>query len=257
MLGAMDVSAEEIRVLGCLVEKQLTTPQQYPLTLNALASACNQASNRDPVVAYDEPTVEAAVTRAKTKGLAGFVHPAHGRSALRFRHALDEALGLGDRPLALLAVLMLRGPQTPGELRGRTERMVPFADLREVEAELAALAGRAEPLVARLARVAGQKEDRYAQLLGGTAEPGSRPAAAATPGAAGDGVGGAAPSGGGPDVGDDATTAVRGEDGPAAGTFPGGLRADVERLRWEVERLRAEIDGLRRDLDDLRGQLGA
>ncbi len=125
----MDLSAAEIRVLGSLVEKQLTTPQQYPLTLNALTLACSQSSNRDPVVAYDEHTVEAAVTSVKTKGLARFVHPSHGRSALRYAHALDDALGLAPPQLALLAVLMLRGPQTLGELRTRTERMVGFSDL--------------------------------------------------------------------------------------------------------------------------------
>ncbi len=163
----MDLSAAEIRVLGSLVEKQLTTPQQYPLTLNALTLACSQSSNRDPVVAYDEHSAEAAVTSVKTKGLVRFVHPSHGRSALRYSHTLDEAWGLDTRPLALLAVLMLRGPQTPGELRTRTERMVRFSDLSEVQAELDALAARAEPLVVRLGRGPGQKEDRYGQLLGG------------------------------------------------------------------------------------------
>jgi len=244
MLGAMDVSAEEIRVLGCLVEKQLTTPQQYPLTLNALTLACNQSSNRDPVVAYGDEIVEAAVTSAKTKGLAGFVHPAHGRSAVRFRHALAEALGLGDRPLALLAVLMLRGPQTVGELRGRTERMVRFSDLQEVEAELEALAGRAEPLVVRLARGPGQKEIRYAPLLGATgtvapfavAPPLEHGIPAAASGAGGAGV--ALPAGHG-------------------AVIPGPLGADVERLQAAVALLGAEVDELRRDLADLRAQLGA
>ncbi len=173
--GAMDLSTAEIRVLGSLVEKQLTTPQQYPLTLNALTLACSQSSNRDPVVDYDEETAESAVTSIKTKGLARFVHPSHGRSALRYAHTLDEALGLDTRPLALLAVLMLRGPQTLGELRTRTERMVRFSDLPEVQAELDALAARSEPLVRRLPRGHGQKEDRYAQLLGG-------PVDATTPG---------------------------------------------------------------------------
>src|SRR5579863_6647377 len=96
---AMDLSVAEIRVLGSLVEKQLTTPQQYPLTLNALTLACSQTSNRDPVVAYDERSTEAAVTNVKTLGLARFFHPSHGRSALRYGHTLDEALGLDTRPL--------------------------------------------------------------------------------------------------------------------------------------------------------------
>ena len=94
----MDLSAAEIRVLGSLVEKQLTTPQQYPLTLNALTLACSQSSNRDPVVDYDEATTEAAVTSVKTRGMARFVHPSHGRSALRYAHTLDEVLGLDTRP---------------------------------------------------------------------------------------------------------------------------------------------------------------
>jgi len=161
----MELSAAEIRVLGSLVEKQLTTPQQYPLTLNALTLACSQSSNRDPVVAYDEPTVEGAVTSIKTKGLARFVHPSHGRSALRYAHSLDDALGLAPPQLALVAVLMLRGPQTLGELRTRTERMVRFSDLREVQAELDALAERTEPLTRRLPRGPGQKEDRYIQQI--------------------------------------------------------------------------------------------
>ncbi len=231
----MELSAAEIRVLGSLVEKQLTTPQQYPLTLNALTLACSQSSNRDPVVAYDEPTVEAAVTSIKTKGLARFVHPSHGRSALRYAHCLDEALGLAPPQLALVAVLMLRGPQTLGELRTRTERMVRFPDLREVQAELDALAERTEPLTLRLPRGPGQKEDRYGQLLGSPAPPTWRerhPDRLTTP---------AAP-------------------GPApvldveSGTVDSG---DVEALRAELVELRAEVGALRRALDDLREQLGA
>ena len=243
----MDLSAAEIRVLGSLVEKQLTTPQQYPLTLNALTLACSQSSNRDPVVAYDEHTVEAAVTSVKTKGLARFVHPSHGRSALRYAHTLDEALGLDTRPLALLAVLMLRGPQTLGELRTRTERMVRFSDLREVQAELDALAARTEPLVVRLARGPGQKEDRYGAApgrpVGAGAAPG-RPARAAggrsTPTAAGvnrlpDGDAAAAPS------------ATR---SPTAGRGGGACRPRSASCapRWAHVAPR---------LDDLREQLGA
>jgi hypothetical protein len=228
MLGAMDLAADELRVLGSLVEKELTIPQQYPLTLNALTLACSQSSNRDPVVAYDEPTVEAAVTSVKTRGLASFVHPSHGRSVLRYRHALDEALGLGTRARALLAVLMLRGPQTPGELRARTERMVRFSDLLEVQAELEALATRADPLVLRLSRGPGQKEDRYAQLLG-------------PPGAV-------AGSGGGHDGFRTAPADQAGEHGDGSGA--------EEDVRAEVAALRAEVGVLRRALDDLRAQLG-
>jgi len=164
----VDLTAEEIRVLGCLVEKRLTTPQQYPLTLNALTLACNQTSNRDPVVEYDEAAVEEAVTSAKTKGFAAFVHPSHGRSALRFRHTLDERLGLDVRPLALLGVLMLRGPQTPGELRGRSERLYSFDDIEAVDNALSRLAESA--FVKKLPRQAGFRESRYAHLLSGDVE---------------------------------------------------------------------------------------
>ena len=227
----MELSPEEQRVLGCLVEKQLTTPQQYPLTLNALVLACNQLSNRDPVVHYDEATVEAAVTEAKGRGLARFVHPSHGRSVLRYRHELAEALGLGDRPLALLAVLMLRGPQTPGELRTRTDRMAAFVDLAEVEAELDALARREEPLVARLPRGPGQKEDRFAHLFGSV--PAAAPAEDGPTGSAAAHVPGVAGAPGAPQA------------------RPGPGLAD------EVAELRREVAALRRDLDDLRAQLGA
>ena len=253
----MDLAASEIRVLGSLVEKQLTTPQQYPLTLNALALACSQSSNRDPVVHYDEHAVEEAVTSVKTRGLARFVHPSHGRSALRYGHTLDEAWGLDSRPLALLAVLMLRGPQTLGELRTRTERMVRFSDLGEVQAELDALAARSEPLVARQARAPGQKEDRFAQLLAladPVAVPGAAHAVAATDAPAGNPAGTQAttvtpsppprpPSDGGP--------------GPVAGDEVANLRAEVARLRDEIAGLRDEVGALRRGHDELRQELGA
>jgi uncharacterized protein YceH (UPF0502 family) len=246
----MDLDAAEIRVLGSLVEKQLTTPQQYPLTLNALTLACSQSSNRDPVVDYDEATAEAAVTSVKTRGMARFVHPSHGRSALRYAHTLDEVLGLDTRPLALLAVMMLRGPQTLGELRIRTERMVRFSDLHEVQAELDALATRTEPLVVRLGRGPGQKEDRYGQLLGAPAPgtpatpdvraPRSDHAAASTP----------------------ADTAITTDarpppSGPSRDAPHRADRDEVEALRAEMVELRAEVGALRRALDDLREQLGA
>lgn len=218
-------------MLGCLVEKQLTTPQQYPLTLNALVLACNQTSNRDPVVSYDEQAVERAVTRAKERGLARFVHPSHGRSALRYRHEVDGSFGLDERQLALMAVLLLRGPQTPGELRARTERMAPFADLAEVEAELGALARGEEPLVVRLARQPGRKEDRYAHALGGAVEDGGPvPAPAAVPAA---------------------------WSGPESGVASAGPASSAtSALADEVAALRAEVDDLRRQLGELRSQLG-
>jgi uncharacterized protein YceH (UPF0502 family) len=232
MLPVVDLDPQEVRVLGCLVEKQLSTPQQYPLTLNALVSACNQSSNRDPVVSFSEEAVERAVTGAKAKGLVRFVHPSHGRSALRYRHELAEQLGLDERQLALLAVLMLRGPQTPGELRSRTERMARLDGLGEVEAELGALAGREEPLVRRLTRSPGQKEDRYTHCLG-------------SPGRAELDVGSRAGEEWSPS-GTEVPSAAPGTEVPAAGAWS-----------EELAELRAEVARLRRDLDELRSQLGA
>src|SRR5438045_8013802 len=164
---AVDADAVELRVLGCLIEKQRTTPDQYPLSLNALRLACNQSTNRNPVVDYDEPTIRAALERLGRRGwtrLASY----HGSRAAKFRHLFDEALGLAPDEMAVLAVLMLRGPQTPGELKGRTERLHPIADLAAVHATLDRLIGR--ELVAQLGRRPGQKEERYAQLLGGDEE---------------------------------------------------------------------------------------
>ena len=170
----VELNPVEIRILGSLAEKQLTTPQQYPLTLNALILACNQSSNRDPVVAYDETTVEVALSSLKEAGLLRFVHPGKGASATRYRQVLDERLGLNARSLSVLAVLTLRGPQTVGELRARTERMADFGNLEEIDAELERLAEGTDPLVCRLPRRPGQKEERWAQLLSGeTPEPGA------------------------------------------------------------------------------------
>ena len=157
----MQLSAEGARVLGSLVEKELVTPSQYPLTIAALVAACNQSSNRDPVVSYDEGTVIATLDDLKGQRLVRFVLPSHGRSAVRYRHVLDETLALDGRQRAVLAVLLLRGPQTIGELRLRTDRMAAFDSLAEVEHELDYLGAREEPLVARLGRRPGQKEERW------------------------------------------------------------------------------------------------
>ena len=162
----LDLTHAELRVLGSLVEKELTTPDQYPLTLNALVLSCNQKSSREPVVNLSEETVQSAVTGAKTKSLVRFVHPSHGRSVLRYAHTLSDALDVSGRQLALLAVMMLRGPQTLNELRVRTNRMAEFSDLDDLERELGRLSERETPLVERQARRTGQKEDRYAHLLG-------------------------------------------------------------------------------------------
>jgi uncharacterized protein len=160
----VEVDAVEIRVLGCLIEKQRTTPDQYPLSLNALRLACNQTTNRDPVVEYDERMIKAALDRMSHRGWTRFASGASSR-ALKYRHLLDEALGLSDSELAVLTVLMLRGPQTPGELKQRTERMHRFASPADVVQTLEGLAER--ELVERLGRRPGQKEERYRQLLGG------------------------------------------------------------------------------------------
>jgi uncharacterized protein len=160
--------AAEIRVLGCLVEKQRTTPDQYPLSLNALRLACNQATNRDPVVDYDEPTIRAALERLSRKGWVRLAS-GPGSRAVKYRHLLPEALRLSEPELSLLAVLMLRGPQTPGELKGRTERLHPFDSPAAVEQALAPLVER--ELVERLSRRPGQKEERYAQRLGADEAP--------------------------------------------------------------------------------------
>jgi hypothetical protein len=160
----VDVDAVEIRVLGCLIEKQRTTPDQYPLSLNALRLACNQTTNREPVVQYDERTIKAALDRLSHREWTRFASSASSR-ALKYRHLLDEALSLSGAELSVLAVLMLRGPQTLGELKQRTERIHRFESLAEVAETLEGLSRR--ELVARLERRPGQKEDRYAQLLGG------------------------------------------------------------------------------------------
>jgi uncharacterized protein YceH (UPF0502 family) len=160
----VEPDAIEIRVVACLVEKQRTTPDAYPLSLNALRLACNQSTNRDPVVAYDEATVSEALRRLALRGWTRLASGA-GSRARKYRHLLPEALDLGPAEVSLLAVLMLRGPQTPGELKQRSERLHGFADLAAVEEVLERLIERGQ--VAKLERRPGQKEVRYAPLLGG------------------------------------------------------------------------------------------
>jgi uncharacterized protein len=224
---SVELNPVQARVIGSLAEKQLTTPQQYPLTLNALVLACNQTSNRDPVVAYDESLVEATLSSLKDMGALRFVHPGHGRSATRYRQVLDERFGLDPRGLSILAVLLLRGPQTVGELRARTERMADFAALDEIEAELERLAGGPEPLVSRLSRRPGQKEERWAQLLAGqaTETDSDSDRRAATEAAA------------------DAVRSVSLSDAVAS------LRADVDALREEVQRINTIVEELRSAFD--------
>lgn len=212
-------------MVGSLIEKQLTTPQQYPLSLNALTLACNQTSNRDPVVAYSETEVQAALDSLKAKGLARFVLPSHGRSVVRYRHVLDEKLALDARQMSLVAVMLLRGPQTVGELRTRCERMARFDDLTEVESDLEGLTRGEEPLVAKLPRRPGQKEERWAQLLSEEPE-----------GMAVEGAGVSTPAVG---------------DRPARPSEEG-----LAQLRSEVAELRDEVQSLREELTELRRQLG-
>jgi uncharacterized protein YceH (UPF0502 family) len=183
MADPLELTPVEARVLGALLEKQLTTPDVYPLTLKALTGACNQSSNRDPVVQYDERLVEAAVLALKAKGLARIVHPGAGERSTRYRQVLDEALALSAADRALLCVLVLRGAQTLNELRTRTERLHGFASAAEIEGALEALAGREPPLVSRVDRQPGQKEGRWIQLVesGAEARAAAVPAASITP----------------------------------------------------------------------------
>ena len=170
----MDADAAEIRVLGCLIEKQRTTPDVYPLSLNTLRLACNQSTNREPVVEYDEATIRPALERLDRKRWARLASGPGSRAA-KYRHLLDDALGLDGAEISLLAVLMLRGPQTPGELKQRAERLHRFDSTPEVDETLRRLAAR--DLVRRLDRRPGQKEERWEQLLSGDADDSVPPAA--------------------------------------------------------------------------------
>lgn len=168
--GFAALSAAETRVVGCLVEKQITTPEYYPLTLNALVAACNQKNNRNPVVEYDEKTVVRTIDALREKKLLWMVTLAGGRVP-KYEHRLGEKL-LITKPgeMAIICELLLRGPQTPGELRSRVDRMHSFASLEEVQGAIEALASRPVPLVLRLPRLPGHKESRYSHLLSGAPE---------------------------------------------------------------------------------------
>jgi uncharacterized protein YceH (UPF0502 family) len=189
--GPNPPDAVELRVLGALIEKRRTTPDAYPLSVNSLRLACNQSTNRDPVVDYDEHTVLDALERLGRRGWTRLASGA-GSRARKYRHLFDDALDLAEDELALLTVLMLRGPQTPGELKQRTERLHPFADLAALEQTVEILISR--ELVARLPRRPGQKEQRYVQLLDGgedgtpTAVPASTDPLATAPVGAPDGA---------------------------------------------------------------------
>jgi uncharacterized protein YceH (UPF0502 family) len=170
----------ETRVLGSLVEKDVTTPDYYPLSLNALVNACNQKNNRDPVMNLDEDTVQQALTTLQEKRLAGPTSSADSR-VTKYEHRLQEAFNFTRGETAMLCVLLLRGPQTPGELRGRTERMHRFEDLTEVQSTLQRLMQRDPPLARVLPRQPGTKEARYKHLLAGDVEDFTDVARAPTP----------------------------------------------------------------------------
>ena len=159
-----DLDPYEVRILGCLIEKEATTPDVYPLTLNSLRHACNQSTSRDPVVAYTDLEIERALTSLRGRGLTRTVHSTSNR-ATKFRHVLPDALALDPAETAVISVLMLRGPQTVGELKGRTERQHRFDSIDDVASVLATLAGRDDPLVLRLERQPGQKDARWVHLL--------------------------------------------------------------------------------------------
>jgi len=163
----VELDDRELRVLGCLIEKEMTTPDYYPMSLNSLVSACNQKSNREPVVDFAEAEVIDAVDSLRDRGLVRTVH-GKGDRVLKYKHVAGETLEITSPQTALLAVLMLRGPQTLGELRNRTGRYTEFDDVSAVETELDTLARAEEPRVERLGRRPGEKESRYRHLLGGT-----------------------------------------------------------------------------------------
>jgi hypothetical protein len=169
----------EVRVLGCLVEKDLATPEYYPLTLNALTNACNQKSNRAPVMLLEDTDVVRALDRLRQKQMAH--QSAEGVRSAKYCHNLEGVLGLDPEELAILAELLLRGPQTVGELRNRAERMYPVGDLHAVEELLQNLMEREEPLLSRLPRQPGRKEQRFAHLLSGTPEIEETPSLPAEP----------------------------------------------------------------------------
>ena len=174
----MELDPVSLRLLGCLVEKQMTTPEYYPMTVNALTAASNQKTNRSPVVAYTESQVLDGINGLRELGMVRAVRSPGGRAA-KYKHALDDVLEIDGRQSALLAVLMLRGEQTPGELRLRTERYHDFASVGEVGVVLGGLEHRDTPLAGRLERRPGEKEARYRHLLGSQADP--APVAAADP----------------------------------------------------------------------------
>ena len=216
---SFQLSALETRILGCLLEKERTTPENYPLSLHSLTTACNQTTNRDPITGYAEREVEEGLDSLRQKKVATVIWAA-GSRVQKYRHNLLDHYTLEPGEIALLCVLLLRGPQTPGELRSRAERLHPFGHVQAVETTLHALAGGDEPLVRMLAPRPGQKEKRYVQLLAGEPEIIENTAEAAP--------------------------------APAMTAAPSGmdlLRAEVATLKSEVATLRAEFAEFRRQLE--------
>jgi uncharacterized protein YceH (UPF0502 family) len=207
----------EVRVLGSLIEKQLTTPEYYPLTLNALVAACNQKSNRDPVVSYDDNTATGALDSLREKNLVYVFYGSNSR-VVKYKHMFPNVFELQPSGVAVMAVLMLRGPQTIGELRERTGRMHEFAGMGEVQETLDNLARRDEPLVVKLDRQPGQKDARYAHLLSGEIDVASLSVA---------------------------------RERPASG---GNQSERVEKLEAEVEQLRSDLATFREELAEFRKQ---
>jgi uncharacterized protein YceH (UPF0502 family) len=217
------LTPNEARVLGALIEKEITTPEYYPLSLNALINACNQRSNREPVMDLDEEMVRQALHGLEDDGLAGRARSADGR-VTKYEHWLGEAFNFSRAETALICMLLLRGPQTPGELRGRTERMHRFEDLDQVQAALQRLMQREPPLAAVLPRQPGTKESRYALLMSGDIDLTALEVAAPT-------------------------------SSPHTSSSPDShLRDRVAHLEQEVTELKSRLEDLSRQLDDFRRQ---
>lgn len=250
------MSPSQLRVLGCLIEKQRTTPDAYPLSLNSLRLACNQSTNRDPIVQYDEATIKDALHRLERRGMVRLASGAGSRAA-KYRHLLAEALPMEDGEQAVMCVLMLRGGQTPGELKQRTERMHRFADLEEVGQTLQRLIDRG--LVARLERRPGQKEERYEHLLGEEGEEEGREVLpASVPDAGGERQ--TAGAGDGERAGAFAQAPVRGVPAPAGELQLAAVVSRLERLEDRVGRIEelarrvGRLEGLMAELEPQAGE---
>jgi len=227
-LPVLDLST--LRVLGSLLEKQMSTPEYYPLTLNALMNACNQSSNRDPVLSLDESTIVKGLEALRDEKLAWAVNAAGSRTT-KYEHAIRERFDLSEQEAAVLCELILRGPQTPGELRARTARLYPFKDLSEVDAALSCLTEASEPLVVALPRQPGSREIRYMHLLAPASDPRETQPFRLSP-------------------------ADPRETRPMASmASSSAAAAEMQNLREEIDTLRAELQQLREAFEAFRSQL--